>query len=104
MGAGLPKFVTINLRQLESKYSEGEEVSLESLIQKRLLNPSGRDSKLPLKVPIFLVAATFLAFSQSLLFVSLFLDLRSTAKSTKSWLDIINPHTLLFSACSPVRE
>jgi large subunit ribosomal protein L15 len=49
MGAGLPDYVTVNLRDLKA-FAEGEEVSLESLQQKGLLNLSGRDSRLPLKV------------------------------------------------------
>ena len=50
MGAGLPKFATINLGVLGMHYQAGEEVTLESLRQKRLLNVSGREAKLPLKV------------------------------------------------------
>ena len=50
MGAGLPKFVTVNLRQLEAKFKEGDEVSLESVLEKKLFKATGRDSKLPLKV------------------------------------------------------
>jgi large subunit ribosomal protein L15 len=51
MGAGLPKFVTVNLADIEAaNFSEGEEVSLESLIAKRVLNPSGREERLRLKV------------------------------------------------------
>ena len=49
MGAGLPKYVTINLGQL-SKVSEGEEVTLKSLEQKRIFSLSGREDRLPLKV------------------------------------------------------
>lgn len=50
MGAGLPDFNVVNLLQLEQRYAEGEEVSLESLEEKRVLNLSGRESRLPLKV------------------------------------------------------
>jgi len=49
MGAGLPDFVTVNLRDLKV-FAEGEEVSLVSLQEKRVLNLSGRSSRLPLKV------------------------------------------------------
>jgi large subunit ribosomal protein L15 len=49
MSAGLPDYVTINLSDLK-KFVEGEEVSLESLQEKRILNLSGRSTKLPLKV------------------------------------------------------
>lgn len=51
MGAGLPKFVTVNIADIAAAdYSEGEEVSLETLIEKRIINPSGRDARLRLKV------------------------------------------------------
>ncbi|CAL8472121.1 g11663 [Coccomyxa elongata] len=50
MSAGIPKFVTVNLRQLSAKFEEGEEVSLETLQQKKLLNLSGREASLPLKI------------------------------------------------------
>jgi hypothetical protein len=50
MSAGIPKFVTVNLRQLNEKFQEGEEVSLETLQEKKLLNLSGREATLPLKV------------------------------------------------------
>ncbi|KAK9824337.1 hypothetical protein WJX72_009534 [[Myrmecia] bisecta] len=49
MSAGLPKYVTINLGQL-ADFQAGEEVSLEALEAKRILNISGRETKLPLKV------------------------------------------------------
>jgi len=49
MGAGLPDYVTVNLRDLK-QFADGEEVSLESLQEKRILNLSGRETKLPLKV------------------------------------------------------
>ena len=49
MGAGLPDFVVVNLSQL-SRFAEGEEVTLETLEEKRVLNISGRESRLPLKV------------------------------------------------------
>ncbi|XP_024357438.2 large ribosomal subunit protein uL15c [Physcomitrium patens] len=50
MGAGLPKYVAVNLTDIAASFQEGEEVSLEALKERRVLNPSGRDSKLPLKV------------------------------------------------------
>lgn len=51
MGAGLPKYVSVNLEDIvASGVEEGEEVSLESLKLRGLLNPTGRDRKLPLKV------------------------------------------------------
>ncbi|KAH9326073.1 hypothetical protein KI387_006251 [Taxus chinensis] len=51
MGAGLPKYVPVNLSDIEAAgFKEGEEVSLESLKSKGLINPSGRERKLPLKI------------------------------------------------------
>ena len=54
MSAGLPKYITVNLSTLSKKFSDGEEVSVESLTQKRMLNLSGREAKLPLKVRLTL--------------------------------------------------
>lgn len=51
MGAGLPKYIPINLEDIEiAGFKDGEEVSLESLKSKGLINPSGRERKLPLKI------------------------------------------------------
>lgn len=51
MHAGLPKYVPVNLKDIEEAgFQEGEEVSLETLKEKGLINPSGRERKLPLKV------------------------------------------------------
>lgn len=50
MSAGLPKYIVVNLKTLSDKFSEGEEVSLDTMSQKRMLNLSGREAKLPLKV------------------------------------------------------
>lgn len=51
MRAGLPKYLPINIKDIESAgFKDGDEISLESLKEKRLINPSGRESKLPLKV------------------------------------------------------
>ncbi|KAL3141977.1 50S ribosomal protein L15 [Trebouxia sp. C0010 RCD-2024] len=50
MSAGVPKYITVNLSTLGAKFSDGDEVSLESLTQRRMLNLSGREAKLPLKV------------------------------------------------------
>lgn len=49
MSAGVPKYVTVNLRQLTERFAEGETVSLETLKAKRVLNVSGKEAKLPLK-------------------------------------------------------
>lgn len=55
MRAGLPKYVPVNLRDIEAAgFQEGEEVSLESLKKKGLINPSGRERRLPLKVQLYL--------------------------------------------------
>ncbi|XP_057528682.1 50S ribosomal protein L15, chloroplastic [Amaranthus tricolor] len=51
MHAGLPKYVPVNLRDIEvAGFKEGEEVTLESLKEKGIINPSGRERKLPLKI------------------------------------------------------
>ncbi len=50
MSAGVPRYVTVNLQQLNTKYQDGETVDLNTLQEKRLLNLSGREAKLPLKV------------------------------------------------------
>lgn len=51
MHAGLPKYVPVNLRDIEvAGFKEGEEVSLESLKKKGIINPSGRERRLPLKI------------------------------------------------------
>jgi large subunit ribosomal protein L15 len=50
MPAGVADFNVINLGDLELKFAEGEEVSLETLKEKRIFNLSGREAKLPLKV------------------------------------------------------
>ncbi|XP_010556369.1 PREDICTED: 50S ribosomal protein L15, chloroplastic [Tarenaya hassleriana] len=51
MHAGLPKYIPVNLKDIEALgFQEGDEVSLETLKQKGLINPSGRERKLPLKI------------------------------------------------------
>jgi large subunit ribosomal protein L15 len=50
MSAGVPHHVVINLQDLEAAFQPGEEVTLQALKDKRLLNPSGKAAKLPLKV------------------------------------------------------
>ncbi|MFS8032761.1 putative ribosomal protein L15 [Helianthus anomalus] len=51
MQAGLSKYVPVNLKDIETAgFQEGEEVSLESLKEKGLINPSGRERRLPLKI------------------------------------------------------
>ncbi|XP_021723805.1 50S ribosomal protein L15, chloroplastic-like [Chenopodium quinoa] len=51
MRAGLPKYVPVNLRDIEvAGFKEGEEVSIKSLKEKGIINPSGRERRLPLKI------------------------------------------------------
>ncbi|XP_058768934.1 large ribosomal subunit protein uL15c [Vicia villosa] len=51
MRAGLPKYVNVNLTDIENAgFQDGDEVSLETLKEKRVINPSGRERKLPLKI------------------------------------------------------
>ncbi|XP_078444845.1 ribosomal protein L15 [Wolffia australiana] len=51
MHAGLPKYVPVNLKDIETAgFEEGEEVSLESLKERGLINPTGRERRLPLKI------------------------------------------------------
>lgn len=51
MGAGLPKYVTVNLEQIEElELEEGDVVNLDSLKLLGVINPSGRDRRLPLKI------------------------------------------------------
>ena len=55
MRSGLPKYVPVNLKDIETAgFEDGDEVSLETLKQKGLINPSGRERKLPLKVSVYL--------------------------------------------------
>uniref|UniRef100_A0A0E0CL43 Large ribosomal subunit protein uL15/eL18 domain-containing protein n=1 Tax=Oryza meridionalis TaxID=40149 RepID=A0A0E0CL43_9ORYZ len=51
MHIGLPKYVPFNLRDLaRGGFKDGDEISLESLKSRGLINPSGRERKLPLKI------------------------------------------------------
>ncbi|KAM7269934.1 hypothetical protein ACFE04_029148 [Oxalis oulophora] len=50
MSAGLPKYIPVNLDVIAAAFKDGEEVSLETLKEKRLINPSGRERRLPLKI------------------------------------------------------
>ncbi|KAL1537041.1 60S ribosomal protein L15 [Salvia divinorum] len=51
MHAGLPKYIPVNLKDIaDAGFQDGEEVSLESLKKKGLINPSGRERRLPLKI------------------------------------------------------
>ena len=50
MSAGLPKYVVVNLDDLDKAFEAGAEVTLEAIESKGLLNISGRDTKLGLKV------------------------------------------------------
>ncbi|TVU47908.1 hypothetical protein EJB05_07524, partial [Eragrostis curvula] len=51
MHIGLPKYVPFNLKDIvRGGFKDGDELSLESLKAKGLINPSGRERKLPLKI------------------------------------------------------
>nr|CAD1837410.1 unnamed protein product [Ananas comosus var. bracteatus] len=51
MHAGLPKYVPVNLKDIASAgFQDGDEISLESLKARGLINPSGRERRLPLKI------------------------------------------------------
>ncbi|KAF4360816.1 hypothetical protein CsatB_022031 [Cannabis sativa] len=51
MRAGVPKYLPVNLKDIEAAgFQEGDEVSLDTLKSKGLINPSGRERKLPLKI------------------------------------------------------
>ena len=50
MSAGVQDFVTINLSTLASSFGADEVVTIGALQEKRILNLSGREAKLPLKV------------------------------------------------------
>ena len=50
MSAGLQDYVTINLSTLASAFGADEVVTIGALQEKRILNLSGREAKLPLKV------------------------------------------------------
>jgi hypothetical protein len=49
MSAGLPKYVVVNLDDLEKAFDAGSEVTLAAVADKGLLNISGRDATLGLK-------------------------------------------------------
>jgi hypothetical protein len=61
MAAGLPKYVTVNLSELEGAFEDGATVDLQAVQEKKLLNISGRETKLALKV--YLRCGTFSARS-----------------------------------------
>ncbi|KAL6867396.1 hypothetical protein ACP4OV_015420 [Aristida adscensionis] len=51
MHIGLPKYVPFNLEDIvRGGFKDGDELSLESLKSRGLINPSGRERKLPLKI------------------------------------------------------
>ena len=50
----MPKFVTVNLQQLGA-FAETDEVTLEALMERNILNTSGREAKLPLKARAILM-------------------------------------------------
>ncbi|KAJ1298191.1 hypothetical protein BS78_01G435200 [Paspalum vaginatum] len=51
MHIGLPKYVPFNLKDIvRGGFKDGDEISLETLKSRGLINPSGRERKLPLKI------------------------------------------------------
>jgi ribosomal protein L15 len=72
MPAGRTSHVVVNVKQLGEKFAEGETVSLQTLKDKSLLNVSGRDRGLGLKVlgdgelpfPLMLQAESFSALAR----------------------------------------
>ena len=50
MSAGLPKYNVVNLSDLDKAFEAGTTVTLDALTDKHLLNISGREARLPLKV------------------------------------------------------
>lgn len=50
MSAGVASYVTVNVEDIAEKFEEGAVVDLEALKEKKVLNLSGREAKLPLKV------------------------------------------------------
>ncbi|XP_039036887.1 50S ribosomal protein L15, chloroplastic-like [Hibiscus syriacus] len=49
--AGLPKCIPVNLKDIETAgFQVVDEVLLENLMERGLINPSGRERKLPLKI------------------------------------------------------
>ncbi len=54
MSAGLQDYVTINLSTLASAFGADEVVTIGALQEKRILNLSGREAKLPLKVRVWM--------------------------------------------------
>lgn len=50
MSAGLPKYVVVNLSDLDKAFNDGEKVNLDAIKEKNMLNISGREARLQLKV------------------------------------------------------
>jgi len=67
MPSGLPKYVVVNLDDLDAQFEAGAVVDVAALEDKNMLNISGRDKSLPLKVlgdgqlskPLVIKAAKF---------------------------------------------
>lgn len=60
MRAGLPKYVPVNLKDIaDAGFRDGDEISLETLKAMGLINPSGRERRLPLKVHNLLCLLVF---------------------------------------------
>jgi large subunit ribosomal protein L15 len=73
MGAGLPDYLVVNVSALDAKFDANAEVDLAALEEHGVVNPSGRDAKLPLKVlghgaitkPLTVRAAAFSASAKA---------------------------------------
>ena len=50
MPAGRTRFVTINVGTLEQRFDEGDVVDLATLKERGIINATGKERKLPLKV------------------------------------------------------
>jgi hypothetical protein len=67
MPSGLPKFVVVNLDDLEKNFEAQATVTLDSLVEKGIVRISGRDEKLPLKVRRAQAGNCWMRWQQSVL-------------------------------------
>ncbi|KAK5787418.1 hypothetical protein PVK06_042072 [Gossypium arboreum] len=66
MHAGLPKCIPVNLKDIETAgFRDGDEVSLVTLAKRGLINPSGRDRKLPLKERLDMLISRRFSFTSA---------------------------------------
>lgn len=78
MHIGLPKYVPFNLKDIvRGGFKDGDEISLETLKSRGLINPSGRERKLPLKVHMIYF---FVAFLNLVLWNDIFVGSRCVPK------------------------